>query len=44
VQLSDVTKWAVGSLNALPALRATLEREFAEPAGSVVHNDEVTAA
>ncbi len=28
----------------LPALRAALEREFAEPAGPVVHNDEVSAA
>ena len=27
----------------LPALRATLEREFAEPIGRV-HNDEVSAA
>lgn len=28
----------------LPALRAALEREFAEPVGPVVHNDEVSAA
>jgi putative transposase len=28
----------------LPALRATLEREFAEPIGPAVHNDEVSAA
>jgi putative transposase len=28
----------------LPALRAALEREFAEPVGSDVHNDEVSAA
>jgi putative transposase len=28
----------------LPSLRATLEREFAEPVGPVVHNDEVSAA
>jgi putative transposase len=27
-----------------PALRAALEREFAEPAGLVVHNDQVSAA
>jgi transposase-like protein len=28
----------------LPALRAALEREFAEPVGPVVHNDQVSAA
>jgi len=28
----------------LPALRAALEREFAEPVGPVVHNDDVSAA
>ena len=28
----------------LPALRAALEREFAEPVGPAVHNDEVSAA
>jgi transposase-like protein len=28
----------------LPALRAALEREFTEPVGPVVHNDEVSAA
>ena len=28
----------------LPTLRAALEREFAEPVGPVVHNDEVSAA
>ena len=28
----------------LPALRATLEREFAEPTGPAVHHDEVSAA
>jgi putative transposase len=28
----------------LPALRAALEREFAEPVGSAVHNDVVSAA
>ena len=28
----------------LPALRAALEREIAEPVGSDVHNDEVSAA
>jgi putative transposase len=28
----------------LPALRAALEREFAEPVGPVVHNDRVSAA
>jgi putative transposase len=28
----------------LPSLRATLEREFADPVGPVVHNDEVSAA
>ena len=28
----------------LPTLRAALEREFAEPIGPIVHNDEVSAA
>jgi putative transposase len=28
----------------LPALRVAIEREFAEPIGPVVHNDEVSAA
>ena len=28
----------------LPALRAALEREFAEPVGPAVHNDKVSAA
>jgi hypothetical protein len=28
----------------LPALRAALEREFAEPVGPAVHHDEVSAA
>ena len=28
----------------LPTLRAALEREFAEPVGPAVHNDEVSAA
>ena len=28
----------------LPALRAALQREFAEPVGPLMHNDEVSAA
>ena len=28
----------------LPALRTALEREFAEPVGAAVHNDQVSAA